>query len=91
LLTIIQTNQCEFLFIKDVVFHALCKHFRHVCKTTKITVREMNNKQMQNFMHRKFTQLQPMKKLPKLKAEQIGIEAGSDTTCKHNLNKMLIK
>jgi hypothetical protein len=51
----------------------------HTCKTTK-TVSEINNKQIHGNLHNSTD-----KESPKLKAEQIGIEAGSDTTCKHNI------
>jgi len=61
-----------------------------------IDVKQQNstwNEQKKNrgkfYAHKIYT-IQPIENCPKLKAKQISIEAGFDTTCKHNINKMLL-
>jgi hypothetical protein len=67
------------LYSVHVLRCAIIERFSHICKTPK-TIREIINKQIHENLHNSTN-----KELPKLKAEQIGIEAGSDTTCKHNI------
>jgi hypothetical protein len=67
------------LYSVHVLRCAIIKRFSHICKIPK-TLCEIINKQIHRNLHNSTN-----KELPKLKAEQIGIEAGSDTTCKHNI------
>jgi hypothetical protein len=82
-------------FHDKIVWFSCFTEFMLFLKILGIDVKQQSsmwNEQINRgkFYAQKIYTIQPMENCPKLKAEQIGIETGFDTTCKHNINKVLL-